>query len=165
MELLKLLSANEIVAQALSFLILLAILRVFLWKRFLKMIDERRRRIASELEEIEGMKGLVSRSREEYEKHLSGIEELTRTMTEEAIAEGKRIAEELKEKAKEDAQHLVENAKESIRAELAEAKEALKEEIVDIALGAADKVLDEKVTEKDDRRLVQDFLKNLGKAP
>ncbi len=49
MELLKLLSTNEIVAQVLSFLILLFLLRKFAWKKILKILDERKEKIALEL--------------------------------------------------------------------------------------------------------------------
>jgi len=52
MELLKLLSANEIVAQIISFLLVFTLLRIFVWKHFLKILDDRRDRIASELKVI-----------------------------------------------------------------------------------------------------------------
>ena len=53
MDLLKLLTAKEIVAQIISFLLLMALLRVFAWKKLLNLLDERRARIASEFKKIE----------------------------------------------------------------------------------------------------------------
>jgi F0F1-type ATP synthase membrane subunit b/b' len=58
MELLKLLSGSEIVAQIISFLVLLFILRIFLWDKVLKVLDNRRERIASEFKQIEDTKNL-----------------------------------------------------------------------------------------------------------
>ena len=61
MEILKLLSANEIVAQILSFLLLLAILRIFAWKRLLKLLDDRRESIALEFRKIEDAQSAATR--------------------------------------------------------------------------------------------------------
>ena len=47
MELLKLLSTSEIVAQILGFLLLFFLLRAFAWKRLLALLDERKARISS----------------------------------------------------------------------------------------------------------------------
>ena len=56
MELLKLLSTSEIIAQVVNFLLLLILMRVFFWKKVLKLLDERRDRISSQLEHIENTK-------------------------------------------------------------------------------------------------------------
>ena len=53
MELLKLLDTSQIVAQVISFLILFFILRILVWKRFLKALDDRRDHIAAEFKAIE----------------------------------------------------------------------------------------------------------------
>ena len=74
MELLRLLTANEIVAQIISFLLLMAILRVFAWKKLLKLLDDRRERIASEFKKIEDTQAAVERMRVDYDKNLAGIE-------------------------------------------------------------------------------------------
>ncbi len=162
MELLKLLSANEIVAQVISFLLLLFILRKFLWKKFLKVLDDRRERIAQDLKRIEETRLEVEAIKADYNKRLGEIDETLRLKTEEAIAEGRRIAEELREGAEEDAKRFTEAAKAAIKDELAKAREELKGEIVDITINIAEKVIEEKLTEAGDRRLVEEFLKEAG---
>jgi F0F1-type ATP synthase membrane subunit b/b' len=52
MEIFKLLDANLIVAQIICFFLVLWLLRKFLWGPALKMIDQRRDRIAAELKAI-----------------------------------------------------------------------------------------------------------------
>ena len=56
MELLKLLSTNEIIAQIASFLLLFIILKAFAWKRVLRILDQRAERIAAEFKSIEDSK-------------------------------------------------------------------------------------------------------------
>ena len=163
MELLKLLSTNEIVAQTASFLILLFLLMRFAWKPFLKILDERKERIASEFKSIEDTKAEIARIKGEYEKHIDMIDDTAQRRIQEAVAAGKRMAEAMKESAKEEAQKMIDGANEAIKAETAKAREELKEAIVDLAIGAAEKVIQEKLTTDQDKKLVEDFLRGMDK--
>ena len=159
MELFKLLSASQIFAQVLSFLFLFFVMRIFVWKKFLKLLDDRKTRIASELKEIEDARLEVAKAMDEYEKRLGAIDNVAKARTEEAVAEGERIAEEILEKARFDAEKAGIDAREIINVEIRKAREDLKKDIVDIAITVAEKVIAEKLTGADDRKLVEDFIK------
>lgn len=161
MELLKLLSANEIVAQAVCFLLLLAFLRVFVWKRFLKILDDRRDRIASEFKMIEAAKAAAEKLKNDYDGRIARIEEEAREKIQTAIIDGKRAAEEVREKAQGDAEKLFEKARENVKAEVAKAEERLKNKIVNITIEVAEKVIEEKLSEAGDRKLVEGFIDKL----
>jgi F-type H+-transporting ATPase subunit b len=163
MELLKLLSTNEIVAQALAFLILLAIMRSLFWKKFLAAIDSRRARIGSELKAIEEARAEVEVMKAGYEERLTKIEEEAEAKFGEAAAKGKKLAEEVRLKAEHDGERILQNARENIRGEVMKAREELKDSIVDLAINAAEKVIEEKLTEAGDRRIVEEFLKKVEK--
>ncbi|MDD5681425.1 MAG: hypothetical protein PHI59_09330, partial [Candidatus Omnitrophica bacterium] len=75
MELLKMLSANEIVAQVIGFLILLILLRAFAWKKVLGLLDKRKERIASEFNKIEEAKADIEKIRLDYDAKLASIEQ------------------------------------------------------------------------------------------
>ncbi len=162
MELLKLLSTNEIVAQILSFLILLILLRVFAWKPILKLLDERKERIASEFKRIEEAKATVEKVKAEYEEKLKAIDETARLKMEEALLESQRITEELRNSGRKEAEKIIADAKTDIKYELAKAKEGLKDEITDLVLDATGRLLEEKITAEEDRRVVKDFLDRIG---
>jgi F-type H+-transporting ATPase subunit b len=164
MELLKLLSANEIVAQVISFLLLLFILRKFLWNKFTKVLDDRRDRVASELLKIEDAKADVERIKADYNVKLDGIEKAAKEKMEEAIAEGRRISEELRQGAERDGQKMIDSAKLAIEGEISKAKDQLKDDIVDITIGIAEKVIEEKLTEGADKRIVEEFIKRIDRA-
>jgi F-type H+-transporting ATPase subunit b len=163
MEILKLLDTSQILAQAVNFLILFVILRALVWKRFLKLLDDRRARIASELKAIEDSKTEVAKLKSYYETHLDKIDQIAKSKLEEAVSEGKRIAEEIRTNANSEALKIIEKADEAIASEVVRAKEDMRDEIVDIAIEAAGKVIEEKLTEKEDKKIVEDFLRRLGK--
>lgn len=161
MELLKLLSANEIVAQVICFLLLLFILRVVLWKRFLKVLDDRKERIVSEFRSIEAAKLAVEEMKSSYETKVNEIEEEARAKIQEAVNNGKRIAEEIRQRAEKYGEKVLENAKDNIRTELAKAKEELKYKIVDLTISVAEKVIQERLSGEEEKKLVEDFLKGI----
>jgi F-type H+-transporting ATPase subunit b len=164
MELLKLLDTSQIVAQIISFLILFFILRGLVWKRFLKLLDDRKERVAHDFKEIEDSKSDIVKLKAYYEAHLDKIEQIAKDRIEEAVSEGKRIAEEIRENANREALQIIEKSNEAIKAELSRAREEFRDEIVDLAIGAAGKVIEEKLTEDEDRNIVEDFLKRMDKV-
>lgn len=92
MEILKLLTLNEVVAQTVTFLLLLFILRAFLWKRVLGILDERKKKIASEFKAIEDGKKDIERLKTDYENRIGAIEESARARIDEAVGEGNTIS-------------------------------------------------------------------------
>ena len=158
MGLLELISANEVVAQVISFLILLFLLRIFAWKKILKLLDERKEKILGEFKKIEDTKAEVSGLKADYEVKLASINEITEKRIEEAVAEGRKITDEVRKEAQLNAQLIINDAKESIKYELSQAKEELKIKIVDLTIRAAENVIQEKLTEEGDKKLVEQFL-------
>ena len=158
MELLKLLSTNEIVAQVLAFLILVLLLRIFAWKKLLNLLDERKARIDSEFKQIEDTKKEMADTRAEYEEKLLKIEELAGIKIQEAVQQGKEITDEVKKQAHQEAQEIINNARDNIKYELAKAKEELKEQIVDLTIQATRNIVEEKLTSKQDEGIIREFL-------
>lgn len=163
MELLKLLSASEIVAQIISFLILLVLLRILVWKRVLSLLDKRREKIASELKAAQDARKEIETLKANYEAQLKSIDQFTKVKIKEAISEGKKITEEMKKKAEKETGLLLENANEKIAQELLKAKEELKNHIIDLTISATENIIEKKLTPEDDRRLVEDFLESMNK--
>jgi F-type H+-transporting ATPase subunit b len=163
MELLKLLSTNEIVAQLVSFLLVFWLLRAMLWKRLLGIIDDRRERIAVELKTIAATKAETEKIKAVYEAKVRDIDLEAAERMKLAAEEADRQSEETRRKAQAQAQEIVENAKATTRYELVKAREQLKDEIVDLTIQAAENIIGEKLTVDQDRKIVEDFLKNIDK--
>ena len=164
MELLKLLDTSQIIAQIISFLVLFFVLRILVWKRFLKILDDRKEHLASEFKAIEDSKAQAAALKTDYEERLGNIEQIAKARIEDAVSEGKRIAEEIRKNANAEALQIIEKTDEAIKAELSRAREEFRDEVVDIAISAAGKVIEEKLTEKEDKKIVEDFLNRLDKV-
>ncbi|MDD5281336.1 MAG: F0F1 ATP synthase subunit B [Candidatus Omnitrophica bacterium] len=164
MEFLKMLSASEIFAQILSFFLLLFLLRFFVWKKILGLLDQRKERIRSEFEKIEESKLEISRLKADYESRMAVIQDQAELKIKEAIEQGRKINAQMRKQAHEDAQDIIIDARNQVKYEVSQVQEKLKDKIVDIALGAARSVIQEKLTEDGDRRIVEDFIKDLENA-
>lgn len=158
------LSANEIVAQIVSFLLLFAILRAVLWKKFLGILDERRARIAEEFRSAEEMRSGLAKAKADYEGRIANIDEEAKVRTLEAVEIGRKLADDIRAKAEEESDKIIRNARDSIHAEMAKAKEELKDNVVDIAISAAQEVIGERLSEEGDRRIVEEYLSRMDKA-
>ncbi|MFH1199189.1 MAG: F0F1 ATP synthase subunit B [Candidatus Omnitrophota bacterium] len=164
MELLKLLSANEIVAQIINFFIVLWLLRKFLWRPILKVLDQRKEKIAADLKSIEEAKATVAGIKADYEARITSIHDEVNKKIRAAEEEGRRITEGMRKKAHTQAQAIIDEARANMKYELNNAKETLKQELIDIAIKAAELVIEERLDEKQDRRIVNDFLRDLKKV-
>jgi len=163
MELLRLLSRNEIIAQIVGFLVLLTLLKVFVWKRILGLLDKRKEKIANDLKSIEEAKEEVQRIRTEYESKLSDIQQTADQKMQEALSESKVILADARKAAHLAAQEIIDSAKTNIKFELAKAKEELKNEIIDLTIKATENIINEKLTEVGDRRIINEFLDGVDK--
>ncbi|MFH1238885.1 MAG: F0F1 ATP synthase subunit B [bacterium] len=163
MELLKLLSANEILTQVINFLLLLFLLRLFFWKRILKLLDDRKEKIASGFEELENSRQETETLKSEYQTKLNSIEQTTRDKIQEAVIEGRVAAESITKDAQVQAQKIIESARADIKYEIAQAKEELKDRIVDLTINATANLIGERLSEDKDKKLIEDFLEKADK--
>jgi len=161
MELLKLLSANEVVAQIISFLMLLAVLRFFLWKPFLKILDERKARITSDYKKAEDAKLEMEKLKAFYAEQLERIEDIKRVKIQEAVIEGYKETEEIKAEARREAEKIIDAGRLYIQQEFSMVEQRVKDRLVDLTIEAAEMILEQKISDDTDKRLVAEFLEKL----
>lgn len=162
MQLLSTQLLAQFVVNILAFLLLLAILRRFAWGRLLKLIDERREKIAAEFAAIDRAKEEMARLKSEYQERIAKIEEEARGKVQQAILDGRRIASEIEEDARVHARATLEKTKEAIAQEVAKARVELKEQVVDLAIQATHKVLQQHLDEETDRRMIEAFIQEIN---
>ncbi len=152
----------QFVVNILAFLLLLAILRKYAWGALLKLIDERRERIAAEFAAIDRAKEELTKLKSEYQERLNKIEEEARGKIQQAIQDGRRIAAEVEEGARAHARATLEKSKEAIAQEVAKARVELKEQVVDLAIQATHKVLRQHLDEETDQRMIEAFIQEIN---
>ena len=155
------LDLQQIISQALSFLLLLWVLRRFAWRPLLAILDQRRAHIEEELRKAAAAKEEMTRLQAEYAQKLAGISDEARTKIQQAILEGKRIAMEIQEQARAQGHELLNKSKATIELEVAKAKVTLRDQVAGMTLEALEKVLRQKLDAKTDRHLVDAALDEL----
>lgn len=158
MEILTSLGINPAVmlAQAVNFFALLAILSFFIYKPVLKLLDERKKRIAK----AEAHAQLV-------EDKLARVEELTQKELKKAQSKSQEIIHVAKEAAGQQGEELIENAKEKVgqiveegRAVIAKEKDdaakQIQAEVSRIVILATEKLLNREMQSSDQEKFVEE---------
>jgi F-type H+-transporting ATPase subunit b len=143
------------------FLITFLVLRKFAFGPIQKMIDERRERIRSAVEEAEHARAEARRLLEEHKKLIGKA----KSEAGEILAEARKVAESQRERAKEeveaDRQRRLEETRKQIEAETVRALEQIRAEVADLALLAAAKVTGKVLDRDDHRKLIEDAIGDL----
>jgi len=164
MGFLKLLSSGEIIAQIINFLVLVFVLRALAWKKIIKFLDDRRLRITQQIEEVEKLKLESAALKARFDAQLKNMEAIAARKREEAVAEANAAAEAIKKEAHQEAARMMAQAQSNVRYEAARIKNELKDEIVDMVMQVTEAVVGQKMNSEEDRRLAEDFLKDLDKV-
>ena len=155
------LDVQQVISQALSFRLLLWVLRRFAWRPLLGILDGRRRQIEDTLQQAAKSREDVARLLAEYQGRLAQIEDEARQKLQQAILEGKRIALEIQEQARSQALAVVSKSKETIELEVAKARITLRDQVADLTIEAVERILQRKLDPKSDRALVETVLEEL----
>ena len=156
---------RQFATQVVGFLLVLWILGKYAWPPVLGFIEERRKKIAADLEHARAENEQAGRLRAEYEQELRGIEAKARARIQEAVADGQRVASEIKAGAQRDVTERLKRLTGEIEQEREKARVALKQDLVRMTIEAAEKVLREKLDEKTQRRLIEEFISQAAAAP
>ena len=155
------LDLQQIVSQALSFLLLLWVLKRFAWKPLLAMLDARKARIEQGLADIDRGKADLEQLQKSLQTRLALIDGEARAKIQEAIKEGRRIATEMQDQARNQAHEVLEKSKETIELELAKAKVTLRDQVAEMTMDAVERILQQKLDPKADRQLIESVLEQL----
>ncbi|MDH4222793.1 MAG: F0F1 ATP synthase subunit B [candidate division Zixibacteria bacterium] len=154
---------GQVITQIIGFLIVLIILKRFAWKPLLSILEERRAKIKSEFDKLGEDKKSLKELTAEYEDKLKDIEGLARQKILEAAKEGQEMANQIKENARKEGLEIMNRSKEEIQREVEKAKVQLKNDMVNLSLLAAQKIIQLKLDQEKDRKLIRDFIEELEK--
>lgn len=148
--------------QILGFLLLLWGLRKWAWGPLTAQLEARRQRIAGEFAEAERRQKDADALKAKLEQDLRGIEAQARARLQESVAEGQKVAAEIRAQAQKDAQDRLAKAEDEMMREREKAKEILKEQVIALALTAAGKILKQRLDDPAQRKLAGQFIDEVG---
>ncbi len=148
-----------LLAQAVNFLIVLWLLKRYVFPVIIRFIDERAGRIKAGLEKEEKASQVLASAEDARRLKIKQTHEESSAMLFKAKAEAEKRAAQTTASARETADALLAKASQAASAERAAALAAAKSDIRDVALLVAEKVLRRAVSEKDDATMLGDVEK------
>ena len=158
----NLIDVRQVATQIIGFLLMVWILRRFAWGPVVRTLEARREKIAGEFEKAERREAEAQALKALYEQDLRGIEAQARQRIQQAVAEGQKVAAEIRTQAQGEAQQRLQRAEDEIAREREKAKEVLKENIINLAMRSAEKILRQKVDDAAQRKLASEFIDEVG---
>ena len=164
MDILDSLGVNfkAIIIQAVGFLILLFILKKYLFGRISAMLKERSEGVKNEYTKIENDKAEAERLRIEYQRKLSDAETEAVKRIQEAVNEGSRVSEEIIKRAKEDIELMKIKAQEGIDLERKKALADIRNQVVTLSILASSRIIRQSISSQTAEKLVDDFIEEIG---
>ena len=151
----------KLAIQAFNFLLLLFILQRFAYKPIVGMLDERSRRIRSDLDEARRLREEAERDRETYRQQLNRSRDEARSVLEEANNVAARIREQAILDAEQQNAVTLQRARDEIAREKEHAIAELRREVGDLAIRVATQVVGRTIDANDQQRLVDEALANV----
>lgn len=152
-----------LVSQIINFLILFFLFSKFLYKPIVKLLEERKKKIAQTLEDSARLREELIKVEEEKKKVLSDV----RKQGEAILLKQKELAEvkrkEMLEKADSEAKRVVQEAKEQIKQEEREMIKRLRRETGNLVVQTTKKIL-EGVDQETQHRVIDETISKIAKG-
>jgi F-type H+-transporting ATPase subunit b len=141
-----------------NFIVLLVMLRLFLYKPVMKVLDERAKRAREAIELAEATKKDYDQAKDEIQKQIEKGRQEAQAIIAQAMQVGERLKEESRQEATKQAQVIVDRARSELEAERDKLVGDLRREFVDISIAAAEKVIKETLDKEKHRKLIEETL-------
>ena len=153
-----------IVVNILGFILLVWILKRFLYRPVTEMIANRADDIRATYEAAESEKSSMEQLRRDYEKRLEGIEAEARDRIQAAIKEAHGIRDEIVTDARGRAETVLQRGEEELSRAREKTIAELRREVVNLVVGASSRLLEQSMDSAAHRKLIDDFISGVGKT-
>ena len=152
----------QLLTQMVGFIILVLILKKYAWGPILDMLDQRRDKIDGDYKAAEKNLAEAEQLKGDFELKLTDIKVIEREKVQEAVKRGEDLAEGIVGKARHQAEETKQKADQDIGIEAQKAQLELRDSVVSMAIGAAEKVIGERLDDDLHRKLIQEYINSMG---
>lgn len=148
-----------------TWVLFLLTLGVLAWKVFPMIaggLEERRASIQGAIDEAREQREEARKLLEEQKRELAEARREAQAIVEEGREAGERLREEILEEAREQQEEMMERARTEMERERKKLREELRREAVEVSIAAAERLLRERVDDEENRRLVRDYMSEIG---
>ena len=126
-------------------------------------LSARTKEIQQRLDDLKKEKDAAHQRYQEVEGKLKALEDERRSIIDQYKRDGSAEKERIIQEAKVKVEQILSQAEVTIEQEIHSARERLKEEVVDFAAKKAQEIIARELTEKDQDRLIHDFIERVDK--
>lgn len=153
-----------LVFQAIAFLLLLVVLRKFIFPILIRTVDARQEAIEAAARAADDAK----KQSEDAQRNVKKTLDIAQQQAVEIVATARQEAEAIQiaseQKAKKRADAIVQRAHEQIEKEVSVARDALHDEILELVVNATEKVAEVRLDRETDARLIEDAIAGAGRS-
>ena len=150
-----------LIAQVLNFFILLFILKKFAYKPLLDLMEARRQRVVSDLENAEKNRVASEELKAEYEKQLAEVKHEAQVIMDKANKLATETREEIIAQARAEQERLIAAARDQIAREQQKAMMELRNEVASLSMLVATQIVGKSMDEQKDKQIIADVLSKL----
>ncbi|MBM4053689.1 MAG: F0F1 ATP synthase subunit B [Planctomycetes bacterium] len=153
---------KSVIVQGVGFIILLFVLKKFLFGKISALIKERSEGIKNSYAKIEEDKSAAEKLKIDYQVKLTEVEAEAATKIQEAINEGGKLSEGIVRRAQEEAEIIRSKAQEGIEQERKKAISEIRNQVVTLSLLASSRIIQQSISKQTAEKLVDDVIKDMG---
>ena len=152
------------IAQICNLFIQMWLIKKFLFKPINEVIEKRRQLTENEIKGAREAKEKADAMKKEYETSLSSAQSQAAEIVANAQKEAQGKADSIVKEAEQQAKGIMERAEADIEQEKKKAINEAKDTIGGLAMDIAGKVVEKEINENDHKKLIDEFINNVGEA-
>ena len=145
-----------------NLLLLTLILKKFLFKPVMKVLDDRKASIDADYAKAKEAREDAEEQRKNYAAAMAAAKQTADQMIAEAALTAGRRGAEIENAARADAAQIRSQAEEDARLERKRAEQDIRREIADVSAKLTEKLLEREISPEDHQGLIDDFLRDMG---
>ena len=149
---------TNLLTTAVGFLLFVWVLAKYAWGPILNLLDQRRETIQSDYATAEKNLADAETLKGEFELKLADIKTIEREKVQEAVKRGEGLADGIVAKANSEAAARSDKCELDLEIETQKAQLQLRDDVVEMAIGAAEKVIGERLDDDLHRKLIQEYI-------
>jgi F-type H+-transporting ATPase subunit b len=152
-----------LVSQLVNFTLIVVLLTTLLYKPILRMLNERKDRIAKSMADVDDARAAAARAQLDYDRHIAEAQRKAQEIIGQAAQAGEKVRVEIEAGARREAESIRQKAHEEATAEKAHILTEVQNQIAGLSMAATERVLGRAVDQNTQRELIDQFLAELGK--
>lgn len=152
-----------LIAQILNFLFLVFVLAKFAYKPLLNIMEERKAKIASDLEAADQAKAEAEAVKSEYAAKLAEARQEAQAIIENARKTAQAAHDKIMADTKAEQELVIAAAKETIASEKKKSMDEIRAQVISLSMIAAGKIVEQKLGSEEDKKMAGEIVDSILK--